>query len=390
MTVQRNFFLDGIGKQLHKQRPRVPEGFDSTTYIERDGSKTYVDMYVRSRGCHHNYLGGCTMCDYWASAEFDALRMSDFAREALSAIDFSPTLLVFGPSGSLFDEWEVPTPVRRDWYRMLQSTNASVYALFTRVETITEDKLVEIAQYLDTSKVSIEMGLETADPWKLKYCINKAIEPEQITQAAHLIKSCGFSSCVYIMVGVPFLNPSELVEDTVSSVMWAFDQGIDYCAIFPMHIKPWTVVEWLYRHGQYEPVSLWAMVDVLTRFSPQQLEHIGICWHRPRPKQAHPLYEMQSIAPITCPMCADQVLGIMDSFRFSGERANLVARLVNIECKCKDEWRLKLLERFAHVPLAERVRDGYKEMGQDLLGTDWWARYGQEVLSSVPDYQPFS
>jgi archaeosine synthase beta-subunit len=388
MTSQRNQFLDEIGKHLHRQRPRVPEGFNSTTYMERDGDKTYVDMYVRSRGCHHNHLGGCTMCDYWASEEFATERMSSFAQDALGAINFAPTLLVFGPSGSVFDEWEVPAPVRQDWYRLLRPVNASVYCLFARAETITESKLMEIAEYLDPSRVSIEMGLETADPWKLRHCINKAIELEQIVQAAQTIRKCGFSSCVYIMVGVPFLSAGEAVEDTVASIKWALEHDIDYCAVFPMHIKPWTVVDWLYQHRRYAPISLWAVVEVLMRFSAQQLGHIGICWHRPRPDQAHPLYEAPSLAPTTCPICVEQVLRIMDSYRFSSDRAGLVSRLGEISCKCKDEWALKLPEQLAGPPLEERVRNAYEEMGRDLLGADWWAQHGDAVLSGVPEYQP--
>ena len=261
------------------------------------------------------------MCDYWASARFDFSNMANYAKQALDKINFSPTQFIFGPSGSLFDEWEVPASVRRQFYEILKPINAKAYEFFTRVETVTEEKVNEIANYLEPSSVSIEMGLETSDPWKLRYCINKAIEPGQITEAVETIRRAGFRSCVYIMIGIPFLTASEAVADTVSTIKWAFEQGIDYCAIFPMHVKPWTVVSWLYEHELYDPVSLWSAVDVLSNFSPQELEHIGISWHRPRPT-AHPSYNKLSIQPTTCPNCYEEVASALDAFRFSSQRAN--------------------------------------------------------------------
>ena len=384
MTVERNFFLDEIGKRFHKQRPRVPQEFNTTTYIERDGDKTFVDIYVRSRGCHHNYLGGCTMCDYWVSQDFDISQMADYGQKALNALNFAPSLLVFGPSGSVFDDWEVPPDVRKKFYRMLQSTNASLYSLFSQVETITEDKLVEVIEYLDPSKVSVEMGLETANPWKLKYCINKAIEIEQVIKTVELLKHYKLKSAVYILIGVPFLTVSEMVEDAVSSVMWAFDHGVEYCVIFPMHIKPWTTVYWLYEHGMFEPISLWALVEVLKRFTPALLGRIGICWHRPRPEQAHPLYEKPSIPPTTCPICYDRVLNLLDSYRFSSDRAKTIALIDEIDCECKDVWRQKLTT-VSLAPLVERVRNIYTQMGIDILGPNWWKIHGKEALSSVLD-----
>ena len=382
MAGQRNFFLDEIGKRFHRQRPMIPEGFNTTRYAEREGNRTFVNIRVRSRGCQHNYLGGCTMCDYWVANRVDAQDMIRYGREALEALDFAPTLLVFGPSGSMLDDWEVPPEARREFYRMLQSIDVSIYVFFSRAETVTADKLSEIVEYLDPAKVSIEMGLETADTWKLKYCVNKAIDIGQISDAAQLIRQFGANSTAYILVGVPFLTASEAVADSVSSVTWAFEQGVDYCVVFPVHVKPWTVVHWLYQNGLYEPVSLWALVDVLSLLPQGLLEHVGISWYAPRPDRVHPSYQIPSIPPTTCPSCYDQVLDLLESYRFSGDRAQVVNTLNGLDCKCRDNWRQKL-DSVSTVSLAERVSAAYAQMGIDILGRDWWASYGENVLSNI-------
>lgn len=382
MNNQRNFFLDEVGKHLHKLRPRVPEGLYTTTYTEQDNDKTFADIYIRSKGCHHNYLGGCTMCDYWVSDDFDNSEMSIYGQKALNELNFKPSLLVFGPSGSIFDDWEVPPEVRINFYKKLQKTNATLTGLFSRVETITESKLAELAHFLDPNKVSIEMGLETSDPWKSRYCINKAIDVEKITETVTLIRRFGFKSSVYILVGVPFLSVSEAIEDAVKSVLWAFDQGVEYCVVFPMHIKPWTVVYWCYEQHLYQPFSLWSLSEVLSRFEPTLLKRIGICWHRPRPAQSHPLYNIPSIPPTTCPNCSENILRLLDSYRFSQDRAQIVKSLMSYECECRNLWAKEMLKT-PNLSLEQRVKQAYEKMGRSILGDEWWMVNGDKVIRSI-------
>ena len=384
MVVQRNWFLDEIGKRLHGPRPKLPDSFNWTKHVECSGDRTFVNIRVRSRGCRHNYLGGCTMCDYWVGDSVDAQQMMALSREALSSLDFTPTLLIFGPSGSWFDDWEVPAKARPEMYRMLSEVGASSYLFFTRAETVTGDKLEEMGRYLDLREVSIDMGLETADPWKLKYCVNKAQDINEVATAARLIRQYGASSAAYILVGVPFLTLAEMIGDAVASVNWSFDQGIDYCVVFPVHIKPWTVVYWLHEQGMYPRMSLWSLVEVLTRFPPEKLKRIGISWHAPRPDRVHPAYDQTDVLPTTCPVCYDHVLEILDSYRFSPDRGQTVKSLQKLECECKQIW-LEESRFMASHPLPERVRQAYQRMGKSILGAEWWTLHGKDVLASVPD-----
>ena len=384
MKTERNFFLDEIGKHFHRTRPRVPEGFNSTTYVEKDGRNTFVDIYIRSKGCHHNYLGGCTMCDYWVGREFNAFEMANYGKDTLKNLGFSPTVLVFGPSGSLFDEWEVPASVRIELYKSLKVVNASVTGLFSRVETITDEKLDELVSYLDPSKISVEMGLETSDPWKLKYCINKAIDVGLITETIQSINKHKLKSSVYIMVDLPFLTMAESIDDAVSSVLWSIEQGVDYVVLFPMHLKPQTVAYWLYENGMCEPSSLWSLIEVLKRLPSRILPKIGICWHRPRPDQSHPLYNESSIPPSTCSLCNEYVLSILDTYRFSKNRFDLVNTLSNYDCSCKTVWQNKL-QQSVDITLIERVKEAYKKMGISILGADWWEKHGEDVLQNVSE-----
>ena len=385
MVAERNFFLDTIGKHFSKQRPDIPEGLNYTVHIEATPESAFCNINLRSRGCRHNFLGGCTMCDYWVSRELDPARIIDFAREAINSLDRTPDMLCVGPYGSMFDEWEVPAPVRREIYQLMRSVKSSFYATFTRFDTVTEDKVKELAEHFEPGTISLDLGLETADPWKLKYCVNKALNLEQVAAALELLKRYQIFTTTYILLGVPFLSTAEMVQDTVSSVLWSLDHSVNYAVIFTVHIKPWTVVRWLYEHQSYEPVSLWALVEVLTQLPPELLGRVGLSWHNPRPERTHPLSTAPTLEPTTCPACYERVVPLLESYRFSQDRAETVRQVASIECACREEWRQKYAAKPIQ-PLAERVRNTYQQMGIDVLGETWWDQHGHDVLSSVPDY----
>ncbi len=127
---------------------------------------------------------------------------------------------------------------------------------------------------------------------------------------------------------------------------------------------------------------MWSVLDILSVFSPRELEHIGISWHRPRPV-THPLYKKSSIQPTTCPKCFEKVASTLDAFRFSSQRANLIDDLARIDCECKHVWNDKLAMK-SNVSIYERVTFGYQQMGRDILGEEWWQKHGTEVINNIP------
>lgn len=384
MRDERNSFLDIIGRHFYAQRPNVPEGLNYTAHIEAIPEFSFYNFNLRSRGCRHSLSGGCTMCDYWVSRDLDPSRIVDFAREALESLDHVPGMLCMGPYGSMFDDWEVAPAARREIYRLMKAVGSSFYAVFTRFDTVTEDKIQELLEYFRPDEISVDLGLETADAWKRKYCVNKALGTEAILDALALLQHYGIFTTVYILLGVPFLSPAEMIEDTIDSILWSFDHGVNYAVVFPVHIKPWTVVRWLYEHRLYEPVSLWSVVEVLSRLPSELLKKVGLSWHNPRPERTHPLSPVSTIVPTTCPTCYDQVVRLLESYRFSLYRIETVVRAAAIECECKDSWRRQVATVPA-MPLVVRVRDAYRQLGIDILGQEWWARYGESVLAGVPD-----
>lgn len=382
----RRTFLDRVLVRLRKDRPKAPEALDYTILADCGVSEvfsdsTYAAIGFRTRGCRYNHRGGCTMCDYWISDPVPPERMVASVREALSELDFEPSTLLLNVSGSFFDEWEVPQEARREILQLFSRFQNTHFVFETHANTISERKVLECISILGHRRFGIEMGLESANPWILKYCVNKSLRIGRLVTALGILKECEVDSIVNVMVGLPFLSASEMVADTVFSVNWAFDQGANRCVLFPMNTKPWTLVLWMEENGMYVRPPLWALVDVLAKLDSHLLPRIGLAWYRTRP-QVHPGYKIPNRGPETCPLCYSDVMESLDRFEISDERDEIVKQLVDFECICRDEWYARK-EQEPELPLHERVRVAYQVIGEQILGKEWWSENGQSVLDSV-------
>jgi hypothetical protein len=328
------------------------------------------------------------MCNYGISTPVPSDEMIESVRTGLSLLPTDEAMmLLVSPSGSMLDEWEVPAPAREGILRLVRETSCRTYICETRVETITEGKVRQYVEILDNKTACIEVGLESANPWILQYCINKAISLEQYVESMALLRKYNVPSIANVLVGAPFLSPREAIEDAVQTVQWAFAHGTDNCTVFPVHVKQWTLVEWLWRHNFYSPPSLWSLVEVLNRLGPAFAERVTISWYKVYSEES-PWGELNAIgdlgylaSPVTCEQCQPQVMRLLDAYRDTND-FNIVQELVEMKCTCKDTWR-DMLQVNESSSLEDRVAHIYEIIGRDVLGPDWWNANGKRLVSEL-------
>ena len=382
----RNVFLDQVCTKLKEQRPLGL--VNCATRVERMANAPYASLWFRTRGCGHDHHGGCTACNYGASTPVSADEMVDYVREGLSLLDVDErTMLLVSPSGSMFDEWEVPPEARERIFQLVRGTKCGRYTCETRAETLTDEKVKQYSDIFDNKIAYIEMGLESANPWILKYCVNKRLSLDDYEQAVLLLRKYGVPGMTNVMLGSAFLSPSEAIEDAITSIKWAFALGVEMAVVFPTHVKQWTLLEWLWERGLYSPPSLWSLVEVLVSLGPHLASRVTISWYK--------LYNQVSDegvtqdpknvlgyldSPATCVVCQPRVIGLLDTFRNTND-FEILRALANTDCECKHVWRA-LVEAKEPISLQERVLQAYALIGRDVLGVDWWARHGNEVMRS--------
>ena len=326
-----------IMKTVFDSRRIFPVEYLSSLRKEIVNDKMSCQLWFISPGCSHDNRGGCTMCNYGYGKgfHFDQEMVLDSIKENLKELEGEIIRkLAVGPTGSFFDNKEVPAALRREIYTLLADVDIENLYFETRCDTITYEKLNEIREYAKTKAITIEVGVECTNEWILRNCVNKGQTLKQVRDAVGVIHELGMRASANISLGIPFVDEQLGVGLALKSVEDAFDWGFDEVVIFTYHIKPGTLLEVLDRNNLYKTVSLWSLVETLYRLPEPYLGKLSIAWYKNYYGKDSPLIIK---SPETCPVCEREVMALLDAFKNKPTR-QLVEKLYGLACDCRTTW----------------------------------------------------
>lgn len=272
----------GISKELIKTHIEEKE---SQGYTERkydtffDGRVFQICFY--STGCVHSKNGSCIMCDYGKSRKENLTKKEteEIINEILSDLKISPNVLLLNSLGSVLDTQEMPVENMEVLLEKISKTSISVIIFETHYSSINEKILNLIKEKLSDKEIIIELGLESSNKEIRERCLNKYISNEKFIEKIKLIKSFGFGVETNVIFGTPFLNTNEQIKDTINSINWSFENGADEVNLFPINIKPYTLLYKLYERGEYAPVLHKEFVKMLKEIKKEYIGRIYLCWY---------------------------------------------------------------------------------------------------------------
>jgi radical SAM enzyme (TIGR01210 family) len=376
----RNPFLSTVCARLRHRRPPFGEGANVTVGHEVVDGAPFIRLWFRTTGCTYDRQGLCTMCDYGEGDRLPETIEDDF-RAAVEAagITAEATVLV-SPSGSMFDPREVPDHVRTELLRVVAESPARTVLCETRPETVTRERMEEFASILADKAGVVELGLESADPWALRWLVNKKLDLATFGAAVRICHDAGLRVLANVSLGTAMLSPSAAIRDAERAVRWAIEAGTDACVVFPLQVREWTLLAWLWRHGRYAPVSLWSLIEVLRTVGREFPGRVSTAWYRDYNATDNAASVSMPVlaSPTTCPACLQVVLAALDDYRNTSDPAVLDG-VVSLGCSCRTEW-LRTLDD----PLVD-VAKTYEAIGRDVLGDAWWSAHGGAVLEQLQD-----
>lgn len=279
-----------------------------------------VDAFVvilRTRGCWWSWQKGCTMCGYNAASS-RAVTSGDLRDQLLKAVQRyrdEPMVKIY-TSGSFLDPEEVPVALRDE---MLSSFNAAERFLFeSRPEFITPGNLEGI-----DPRSSVAIGLETANEEYLRKCVRKGFTVTDYAKAAEVLLEMKMPLRTYLLLKPPYLSERTAVQDAIASVGFAgrFSESV---SINPVNVQRDTVVDGLWRRGNYRPPWLWSLLEVLRQGKSSTSARI---MSSPSgggtPRGVH-----------NCDRCDRKILDAVQRFSFSQDLDDLGG----MECGCRREW----------------------------------------------------
>ncbi|MCT4688877.1 radical SAM protein [Vallitalea sp.] len=333
----QNNFLKEITKKIHSER--TPLNINQKIYHRHetvDGG-VFCEIWFMTKGCKHDREGGCTMCNYGKGHEVADDEIISLIKETLDKLPLPLKQLVISPSGSMFDDEEVSPYLREEIFRLVSEYNCEKFITESRADTLTREKLDKMKNIINHSNIAIELGLESANPWVLKYCINKNLALTDFKNAVDLIKEAGLQVTTNISLGSAFLPEEQAIKDTLSSIKWAFEAGVDTVVVFPIHIKPGTLINAMYKNNMYECISLWSLIDVLQKAHNQFDQRVEISWY----KNYYNDKKKIVLSPTTCSKCRKSIIDLLDEYKDTCS-SEVIQKLVDIKCDCKTQWQEKI------------------------------------------------
>lgn len=244
-----------------------------------DGKVLQICFY--SIGCQCGKNGNCIMCDYGKSRQenLEEKDIKEIWQEVVSNLKQRPQVLLLNSLGSVLDSREMPLNNIKILLDEIAKIDINIIIFETHYLTINANILEWIKQKLPNKDIIIEMGLESSNETIREKCMNKHIDTEEFIEKVNLVKKCGFGVEINVIFGSPFLSTTQQIRDTIESIKWCFEHNIDEVNIFPMNIKPYTLLYELYKQNLYRPVKHENFIKMLTQLPEEYIDKIYLCWY---------------------------------------------------------------------------------------------------------------
>lgn len=286
-------------------------------------------IILRTGGCTWSQKGGCFMCGYRQDAYSKDVPADAIMKQfdsAMQKFDGHKIVKVFN-SGSFLNKKEIPEEARNKILQTLSEKNVKI-VFETRPEYLSGTNLDEIKSISGNLEAAI--GLESAVDLVNDYCINKGSSFDDYAKASELLRKHEIGLRTYLLLKPPFLTESESIEDVWES-MERIKNMTDIISINPVNIQKGTVVEKMWKRGQYRPPWLWSLLEVLKRVrSWRDMEE-------PPLVISHPSGAGTFRGINNCPKCNTRKIQAVKQFSES-QSYDVVKDALDNKCTCFEEW----------------------------------------------------
>lgn len=319
-------------KIIRKERPLIPKNKLYSTY-ENNG---VFQICFKSKGCSNYLAGYCIMCDYGVGTNLTKEEVEISFDNAIKKCSKNTKILLLNTYGSILDETEMNKDCFYALLKKIKQTTIPKVIFETHYCTITKNKLNLIRTILDNKKISIELGFETSNETIRENNLLKYIDNNKFVETIKLIHSFDISVIANLLVGIPFLTSKEQLENAIESIKWCEEHEIDEIDLFPINIKPYTLLYKLHEDNAYEIISHWLLIEVLNRVPVHYLSNIYLAWYGNRELEYND--GEHSIFPRSCELCHNNLMEFYKNFLSNNDikyRKDLITDLIsNSKCSC--------------------------------------------------------
>ncbi len=293
-----NSVLMEINRKIRQARPLINDANACEIYQ----ADSILEISLSRGRCANDINGACIMCDYGIASNNKPIQeyLQDMG-QAIKTWGDNIRCLMLCTNGSIFDENQVERELLEGAIDLASKCTIQKIQLEAHYLDINSERLHMVKEKLINKKVIIALGLETINQEYQDLIIGKRIDIDNFEKKIALIKSYGFSIELNVMLGLPFLSPHEQFIDALNTLKWVYSHQCRPI-LFPINVKPYTLLMEMYKTGQYSPISHWLIFLLLEQLTEEELSQIILVWHGDRIEN----YDdpaLQQIPPVACEKC---------------------------------------------------------------------------------------
>lgn len=347
-----NALLSSVMRHIRKSRP-ILDSAETFSVFETSG---LIQLWIQTPACRFSRRGGCTICNYWSGQKIPGL-IAEIERNVTVPENINTVLI--NTCGSCLDEAELTAKEQNQLFKWLNNQPVKDIILETHMTTLSEDMVRRVREMITHKNLFFEIGQESMDRDVQFYSLNKLMSDRGRDIILARIRSYGAKSIVNVILGAPFLNREEQIRDAIDSMISLLRKGADYVMLFPVNIKPNTLVYYLYEKGMYVPVDGNMISQALDGLPEEFLPRAGVAWYGEHQEPG----TLPPFVPENERVLFNEMLAFYNESENIEGRKHQIMKLLQLG----KNWRLEHEKTAMAGNLAERLDRAYQFLSENYL-----------------------
>lgn len=212
-------------------------------------------IFLTNRECPFR----CLMCDLWRHTTDTPVAVGDIPAQIDFALERLPAArhVKLYNSGNFFDRKAIPP---EEYAAIARRVEGFETVIVENHPALCGDACLRFRDLLK-GNLEIALGLETVHPALLDR-LNKRMTLDDFARAAAFLRRHDIAVRAFILLKPPFMSEDEGIEWARRSLDFAFDAGVQCCAVVPTRAGN-GIMELLEQAGHFAPPTLASMETVL-------------------------------------------------------------------------------------------------------------------------------
>lgn len=233
--------------------------------------------------------------------------------------------------GSFFPNSELPNEFQRYVYEDIASRPAVRQLMVESYPSfIAEKTLCEAKEILGSTDLMVGIGFESQDDNVRNNLLKKGIDKNLFEKKVKMMQKLGVQVFVYAFLKAPSLTEKESLEETLKTIQYLHNLGVDEIALSCAFVPPGTDLEEKYNAGEFRPPWLWTIIEIVKIAQKNN-------W--PLSLGGFEDYPPPIAIPNNCSKCDNDMYDLLDHYRQQGS----VSLDINYDCNCHALWNESLL-----------------------------------------------